>query len=121
MIYYNRTRLLHMHTQAHRRAFFLSYIFQRLNTSREDFKQQPGQMYYYLGAVTDVTANPNTLNGSAVYFDNNVCYANWYRTLLFNYTLALFGPRAYRCVATPIRMRAVLSSNLIYCMYEYNC
>ena len=92
----NRTRMLHMHNEAFRRSFFFSMLFQQLNRSRDDFELQPGMLYYYLGALTEVTAFPDAINGSAVLFDHNTCYAGWYTTLLFNQTLDLFAPRAYR-------------------------
>ena len=96
IIYPNRTNLLHLHNMALNRAFFYSYISQRLNTSEIDFPMQPGLMYYYFSAAADVSANEYFINGSSVYYDNNGTYANWYRNLPFNETLALFGPRAYR-------------------------
>lgn len=74
---------------------FDSWIFQKLN-STEQFTQQPGMLYYYFSTIADVSANENFINGSGIMFDNNASFATWYKTLPFNQTLALFGPRAYR-------------------------
>lgn len=95
IIYPNRTNLLHLHNMALNRAFYYSYIFQKLNETHQ-FPYQPGLMYYYFSAGADVSANEYNINGSAVFFDNNCTYANWYRNLPFNKTLGLFGPRAWR-------------------------
>lgn len=95
IIYANRSSLLHLHNMALNRAFFYSFIYQKLNKT-EDFFSQPGLMYLYMSAGADVSANPGFLNGSAIYYDNNCNYANWYTTLDFNKTLPLFGPRAWR-------------------------
>ncbi len=95
-ILHNRTRMLQQHSEALRKAFYLSYIFQRLNKSKEDFVLQPGLQYYYLSQAAELVANPDVLNGSAVFFDVDPFYANYYNTLIFNFTLPLFGPRAYR-------------------------
>jgi hypothetical protein len=95
VIYPNRTKLLHLHNMALNRAFFYSYIYQKLNYS-EGWQYQPGLMYYYFSAAADVSANEYNINGSAIMFDNNCSYANWYRNLPFNTTLPLFGPRAWR-------------------------
>ena len=95
IVYPNRTRLLHVHNMALNRAFYFSYIFQKLNDSAT-FDQQPGMMYYYFSAAADVSANEYNINGSAIFFDNNCSYANWYRDLPFNKTLGLFGARAWR-------------------------
>lgn len=95
IIYPNRTHLLHLHNMALNRAFFYSYIYQKLNES-EHFESQPGLMYFYFSAAADVSANEYNINGSAIIFDSNGTYANWYRDLPFNKTLPLFGPRAYR-------------------------
>ena len=56
----------------------------------------PGLLYHYFSAAADVTANEYFINGSAIFYDNNATYANWYRNLAFNETLPLFGPRAFR-------------------------
>ena len=95
IVYPNRTNELHVHNMALNRAFFFSYIFQKLNET-EDFEIQPGLMYYYFSVAADVSANEYNINGSGVFFDNNCTYANWYRDLPFNRTLPLFGPRAWR-------------------------
>ncbi|ELU11322.1 hypothetical protein CAPTEDRAFT_161811 [Capitella teleta] len=95
IIYPNRTKLLHLHNMALNRAFFYSYIYQKLNES-EAFQYQPGLMYFYFSAAADVSANEYNINGSAIMFDNNCSYANWYRNLPFNTTLNLFGARAWR-------------------------
>lgn len=95
IIYPNRTNLLHLHNMALNRAFFYSYIMQKLNES-DQFLNQPGLLYYYLSAAADVSANEYGINASAVMYDNNCSYANWYKNLAFNTTLPLFGPRAFR-------------------------
>jgi len=95
IVYPNRTKMLHVHNMALNRAFFYSYIYQKLNTT-ETFTLQPGLLYYYFSAAADVSANGFNINGSGIFFDNNASYATWYRTLAFNRTLPLFGPRAYR-------------------------
>ena len=95
IVYPNRTQLLHVHNMALNRAFYFSYIFQKLNNS-ENFHLQPGLMYYYFSTAADVSANEYNINGSAIFFDINTTYANWYRDLPFNKTLGLFGPRAWR-------------------------
>lgn len=91
----NRSMLLHMHNLAFNRAFYYSFIYQRMNTSG-DFEHQPGLMYLYMSAAADVSASPGWVNGSSLLFDNNCTYPNWYTTVDFNTTLALFGPRAWR-------------------------
>ncbi|XP_060582788.1 uncharacterized protein LOC132739151 [Ruditapes philippinarum] len=91
----NRSMLLHMHNLAFNRAFYYSFIYQRMNTS-DDFEHQPGLMYLYMSAAADVSASPGWVNGSSLLFDNNCTYPNWYTTVDFNTTLSLFGPRAWR-------------------------
>ncbi|XP_059145696.1 uncharacterized protein LOC131932801 [Physella acuta] len=93
--YKNRTSLIHLHNMALNRAFFYSYILQKMNTS-ESFSKQPGWMYMYFSATADVNANPNFINASAFYFDVNCHYPNWYTTVPFNKTIPLFGPKVYR-------------------------
>ncbi|XP_035826829.1 uncharacterized protein LOC118478043, partial [Aplysia californica] len=93
--YRNRTTLIHIHNMALNRAFFFSYVLQKMNDSRS-FGLQPNWMYYYFSTVADVNANPSMLNGSAMYFDNHCHYPNWYVTVPFNKTLPLFGPKAFR-------------------------
>jgi len=57
---------------------------------------QPGLLYYYFSTVADVSANEYNINASGIFFDKNASFATWYKTLAFNRTLPLFGPRAYR-------------------------
>ncbi|XP_012940541.1 uncharacterized protein LOC101864077 [Aplysia californica] len=93
--YRNRTALIHLHNMALNRAFFFSYVLQLKNSSDTYFKQ-PNWLYYYFSNIADVNANPNMINGSAVYFDNHCHYPNWFVTVPFNRTLPLFGPRTWR-------------------------
>ena len=95
IVYPNRTKLLHTHNMALNRAFFFSYIFQKLNTT-ETFNMQPGLLYYYFSIAASISANGNNVNASGIFFDNNGSYATWYKTLPFNRTLPLFGPRGWR-------------------------
>lgn len=95
IVYPNRTKLLHVHNMALNRAFFFSWMFQKLNQT-EDFMLQPGLLYYYFSTIADVSANELNINGSGIFFDIESCFATWYKTLAFNRTLPLFGPRAYR-------------------------
>ncbi|XP_071112765.1 uncharacterized protein [Haliotis cracherodii] len=95
VIYSNRSAMLHMHNMALNRAFFYSFIYQKLNNTW-DFLNQPGLQYYYMSAAADVSASPGFLNGSALYFDFNCSYPNWFRTYPFNNTIPFFGPRAWR-------------------------
>ncbi|KAK6170213.1 hypothetical protein SNE40_018662 [Patella caerulea] len=95
IFYRNRTNLLHLHNMALNRAFYYSFIYQKLNQTW-DFETQPGLSYIYMSAAADVSANPGFINGSSLYFDNDCSYPNWYRTFKFNTTLPLFGPRAWR-------------------------
>ena len=91
----NRSMLMHMHNMALNRAFYYSFIYQRMNTSG-DFQHQPGLMYLYMSAAADVSASEGFINASSLLFDNNCSYANWYISLEFNTTLPLFGVRAFR-------------------------
>ncbi|KAK7497616.1 hypothetical protein BaRGS_00011011 [Batillaria attramentaria] len=93
--YKNRTALIHLHNMALNRAFFYSYILQKMNDSAS-FYIQPNWLYMYMSSVADINANPYTLNGSAIYFDKDCHYPNWYETVPFNNTLPLFGPKAWR-------------------------
>ncbi|KAH9491663.1 hypothetical protein Btru_030631 [Bulinus truncatus] len=93
--YRNRSSLIHLHNMALNRAFFYSYVLQKMNTST-NFAKQPGWAYFYFSATADVNSNPNVLNGSAIYFDSHCHYPNWYTTVPFNKTLPLFGPKVYR-------------------------
>ena len=97
VIYSNRSQLLHLHNMALNRAYFYSFIYQRLNHS-EDFVYQPGLMYMYMSSTADVTGSEGFINGSAIIFDKNCYYPNWYlrNVVDFNRTLPLFGPRAWR-------------------------
>ena len=95
IVYPNRSNLLHAHNMALNRAFFYSYIFQKLSNSSQ-FPMQPGFLYYYFSAIADVSANPDNINGSAIFFDKDTSFATWFETLPFNKTLALYGPNAYR-------------------------
>ncbi|GAV01173.1 hypothetical protein RvY_11924 [Ramazzottius varieornatus] len=51
-------------------------------------------MYYYLSLLADVAA-VSSINASAIYFDQNVSYPNWYRNF-YNRTFPLFAPKAAR-------------------------
>ncbi|RUS70685.1 hypothetical protein EGW08_021543 [Elysia chlorotica] len=93
--YQNRTSLIHIHNMALNRAFFYSYVLQRMNSS-SNFYKQPNWMYFFFSGTADVNANPNILNGSSLYFDNDCHYPNWYTTLAFNKTLPLFAPKVFR-------------------------
>ena len=74
--YRNRTSLIHLHNTALNRAFFYSYILQKMNES-SSFYIQPNWLYMYMSATADVNANPYGINGSAVFFDTNCHYPNW--------------------------------------------
>ncbi|XP_060084009.1 uncharacterized protein LOC132563267 [Ylistrum balloti] len=95
IFYKNRTSLLHLHNMALNRAFFYSYILQKMNTS-DSFPIQPNIHYLYMSVTADVNANPAGINGSALYFDNNCYYPNWFTERDFNTTIPLFGPKAWR-------------------------
>lgn len=95
IFYKNRTSLLHLHNMALNRAFFYSYILQKINTS-DNFHLQPNIHYLYMSVTADVNANPSGINGSALYFDQNCYYPNWFTERDFNATVPLFGPRAWR-------------------------
>lgn len=94
--YQNRSSLIHLHNMALNRAFFYSYIFQKFNTSVFDFTFNPDWYYYYMSATADIHASDNFINGSAVFFDFNCSYPNWFSTMGFNETLPFFGPHAYK-------------------------
>ncbi|XP_055356219.1 uncharacterized protein LOC129601439 isoform X2 [Paramacrobiotus metropolitanus] len=85
----NRTNLVHVHNMALNRAFFYSFLFRYA-----DDPDEPGLMYFYVSHLADVAAN-RAINASAVYFDVNCSYPNWYRDY-FNKTFPLFAPRAVR-------------------------
>ena len=74
--YRNRTSMIHLHNMALNRAFFYSYILQKMNES-SSFYIQPNWLYMYMSATADVNANPYGINGSAIYFDTNCHYPNW--------------------------------------------
>ena len=74
--YRNRTSLIHLHNMALNRAFFYSYILQKMNESTS-FHIQPNWLYMYMSATADVNANPYMINGSAIYFDKDCHYPNW--------------------------------------------
>lgn len=93
--YRNRTSLIHLHNMALNRAYFFSYVLQKMNSS-ENFYKQPNWMYFYFSNTADVNANPKVINGSSFYFDNHCHYPNWYTTLAFNKTLPLFAPKVFR-------------------------
>ncbi|XP_048254912.1 uncharacterized protein LOC124137543 [Haliotis rufescens] len=93
--YVNRTALIHLHNMALNRAFFFSYILQKMNDTT-NFHIMPNWLYMYMSVTADVNANPYGLNGSAIYFDTNCSYPNWYTTVNFNNTLPRFAPKAWR-------------------------
>ncbi|XP_056002898.1 uncharacterized protein LOC125658223 [Ostrea edulis] len=94
--YKNRTALVHMHNMALNRAYFYSYIFQKLNKSQTDFQYQPGWFYNYVSVTADTNANKGIFNASALMFDNHNYYPNWMTNFDFNKTLPLFGVRSFR-------------------------
>ncbi|GIY87594.1 hypothetical protein CEXT_418131 [Caerostris extrusa] len=85
----NRTNLLQLHNMALTRAFFYSFILQRAADDDE-----PGFMYYFLSAISDVAAN-RFINSSAIYFSPNMSFTPSYKGF-FNKTMPLFAPRAFR-------------------------
>jgi len=88
-IFPNRTNLLHVHNLAISRAFFYSYILQKVNDEAE-----PGFMYYFLSTIADVAAN-KFINASAIYYGPNLAFTPSYKGF-YNKTMPLFAPRAYR-------------------------
>ena len=87
--YRNRTSLIHLHNMALNRAFFYSYILQKMNDS-SSFYIQPNWLYMYMSATADVHANPYGINGSAIYFDRDCHYPNWSVLIdLFTYCFVL--------------------------------
>jgi hypothetical protein len=76
------------------RAYFFSYILQKLNKTTE-FWNQPNLDYYYLSASTSVASVPGA-RASGVYFDKNTMYPNFDYSVYFNVTYPLFGTRAVR-------------------------
>ena len=92
----NRTNLIHLHNTALNRAFFYSYVYQKLNASAE-WLMQPNLHYIYFSVEADVAGNQGFINGSGIFWDKNQSYPNFYQTLLpFNKTMLFFGPRAWR-------------------------
>ncbi|OWA51659.1 hypothetical protein BV898_16134 [Hypsibius exemplaris] len=86
-LFLNRSSLAHVQNMALNRAFFYSFLFRDAEDADE-----PGLMYFYLSQLADVASSP-AINASAVYFDTNSSYPNWYRNY-FNRTFPLFAPRA---------------------------
>ncbi|GFS50117.1 g-protein coupled receptor [Trichonephila clavipes] len=66
-----------------------AFILQRAADDHE-----PGFMYYFLSAISDVAAN-RFLNSSAIYFSPNMSFTPSYKGF-FNKTMPLFAPRAFR-------------------------
>ncbi|XP_076111452.1 uncharacterized protein LOC143079760 [Mytilus galloprovincialis] len=95
VFYSNRSVLVHMHNMALNRAFFMSYILQRMN-STEDYSIQPNLHYLYMSVTADINANPYAINGSSIIFDKDVYYPNWLTNLDFNKTIPLFGVKGWR-------------------------
>ena len=95
IIFSNRTNLLHLHTMALNRAFYYSYIMQRMSTTN-DAVQEPGILYHYFSTVADVAANPGGINGSGTFFDMNMMYPNFIKNVNVNNTIPRFGPRSWR-------------------------
>lgn len=92
----NRSQLLHVHNMALNRAFFFSFVWQNFNESKTDAVHLPGLLYLYLSAAADVSANPQTINGSTLLYDAHKFYPNWFTAMEFNTTLNLFAVRAVR-------------------------
>lgn len=88
-VFPNRTNLLHVHNMAISRAFFYSYILQKVNDESE-----PGFMYYFLSNIADVAAN-RYINASGIYYGPNLAFTPSYKGF-YNKTMPLFAPRAYR-------------------------
>lgn len=95
IFYKNRTGLLHLHNMALNRAFFVSYILQKMNET-DAFYIQPNVHYLYMSLTADINANPSGINSSAIYFDEDCYYPNWFTELKFNRTVPLFAPKAWR-------------------------
>ncbi|CUT98516.1 fras1 related extracellular matrix protein [Echinococcus multilocularis] len=76
--YANRSKLLHLHNLALNRAFFFSYILQRLNDTRTGPALLPSHIYYYFSGAADISSAPNAVNTSGIYMDTNCSYASWY-------------------------------------------
>lgn len=95
VFYKNRTALVHMHNMALNRAYFMSYILQKMNMT-EEFAIQPNIHYLYMSVTADINSHPYSINGSSIIFDNDVYYPNWLSTLDFNKTIPLFGVKGWR-------------------------
>ncbi|XP_063442407.1 uncharacterized protein LOC134722716 [Mytilus trossulus] len=95
VFYSNRSALVHMHNMALNRAFFMSYILQRMNSTK-DYSIQPNIHYLYMSVTADINANPYAINGSSIIFDKDVYYPNWLTNLDFNKTIPLFGVKGWR-------------------------
>lgn len=93
----NRTALLHLHNTALNRAYFWSYIFQSrfVRPAKDGITYDPGQLYYFLSTVADVSANVFPINASAIYFAPNSAYTPTYHDF-FNKTMPRFAPRTFR-------------------------
>ncbi|VDL18649.1 unnamed protein product [Hymenolepis diminuta] len=90
--YSNRSKLLHLHNLALNRAFFFSYILQRLNDTRTGPGLLPSHIYYYFSGAADISSAPNAVNTSGIYMDTNCSYASWYISDSVNTTFPLFAP-----------------------------
>lgn len=99
VFYKNRTALVHLHNMALNRAYFMSYILQKMNTT-ENYNIQPTIHYLYMSVTADINAHPDSINGSSIIFDNNVYYPNWLTTLDFNTSIPLFGVKGWRIDST---------------------
>lgn len=87
---------MHLHTIALNRAYFFSYIVQRLNDTNTAPPLLPSHIYYYFAGAADVSSAPNALNASGIFFDTNCSYASWYVVESVNTTFPLFAPIARR-------------------------
>ncbi|KAL7056221.1 hypothetical protein AAHC03_021027 [Spirometra sp. Aus1] len=92
----NRSKLMHLHNVALNRAYFYSYILQRLNATDTAPPLLPSLLYYYFAASADVSSAPNALNVSGMFMDTNCSYASWYVVESVNTTFPLFAPIARR-------------------------
>uniref|UniRef100_A0A5K3FVG2 G-protein coupled receptor 158 n=1 Tax=Mesocestoides corti TaxID=53468 RepID=A0A5K3FVG2_MESCO len=90
--YSNRSKLLHLHNLALNRAFFYSFILQRLNDTRTGPALLPSHIYYYFAGAADISSGPNAVNTSGIYMDTNCSYASWYVSDSVNTTFPLFAP-----------------------------
>jgi hypothetical protein len=95
VFYKNRTKLVHLHNMALNRAYFMSYILQKMNSS-ESYPHQPNIHYLYMSVAADVNAHPWSINGSSIIFDKDSYYPNWLTNLDFNKTIPLFGVKGWR-------------------------